>query len=65
MVGTQKFPGKIIDSNFDIANRMPFLLLKLRLAGQSLNTEGVLGTVASVNSLPHELFERLGLIWKN
>jgi hypothetical protein len=48
-----------------MANRMPFPPLKLRLAGQSLNTEGPLSAGASVNTLPHELFERLGLIWKN
>lgn len=65
MVSTQKFLCKIIDSNLDMANRMPFPPLKLRLAGQSLNTEGLLSAGTSVNTLPHELFERLGLIWKN
>jgi hypothetical protein len=65
MVDTQKFPYKIIDSNLGMVDRMPYLPLKLRLAGQSLNTEGLLDTGASVNVLPYELGLQLGLIWEN
>jgi hypothetical protein len=39
--------------------------LKLSLTGQSLNTEGLLNTGASVNVLPYELGLQLGLIWEN
>ena len=65
MVDTQKFPYKIIDSNLGMVDRMPYLPLKLRLAGQSLNTEGLLDTGASVNVLPYELGLQLGLIWED
>jgi len=65
MVDTQKFPYKIIDSNLGMVDRMLYLPLKLRLAGQSLNTEGLLDTGASVNVLPYELGLQLGLIWEN
>ena len=65
MVDTQKFPYKIIDSNLGMVDRMPYLPLKLRLAGQSLNTEGLLDTGASVNVFPYELGLQLGLIWEN
>ena len=65
MVDTQKFPYKIIDSNLGMVDRMPYLPLKLSLTGQSLNTEGLLDTGASVNVLPYELGLQLGLIWEN
>jgi hypothetical protein len=65
MVDTQKFPYKIIDSNLGMVDRMPYLPLKLSLTGQSLNTEGLLDTGASVNVLPYELGLQLGLIWED
>ena len=65
MVDTQKFPYKIIDSNLGMVDRMPYLPLKLSLTGQSLNTEGLLNTGASVNVLPYELGLQLGLIWED
>jgi hypothetical protein len=65
MVDTQKFPYKIIDSNLGMVDRMPYLPLKLRLTGQSLKTEGLLDTGASVNVLPYELGLQLGLIWED
>jgi hypothetical protein len=65
MVDTQKFPYKIIDSSLGRVDRMPCLPLTLSLDGQSLNTEGLLDTGASVNVLPYELGLQLGLIWEN
>ena len=65
MVDTQKFPYKIIDSNLGMVDRMPYLPLKLSLPGQSLNTEGLLDTGASVNVLPYELGLQLCLIWED
>lgn len=65
MVDTQKFSYKIIDSNLGMVDRMPYLPLNLSLAGQSLNTEGLLDTGASVNVLPYELGLQLGLIWED
>jgi hypothetical protein len=65
MVDTQKFPYKIIDSNLGMVDRMPYLPLKLSLTGQSLNTEGLLDTGASVNVLLYELGLQLGLIWED
>ena len=65
MVDTQKFPYKIIDSNLGMVDRMPYLPLKLSLTGQSLNTEGLLDTGASVNVLPYELGLQLCLIWED
>jgi hypothetical protein len=44
---------------------MPYLPLTLSLDGQSLNTEGLLDTGASVNVLPYELGLQLGLIWED
>ncbi|MEH2371882.1 aspartyl protease family protein [Nostoc sp.] len=65
MVDTQKFPYKIIDSNLGMVDRMPYLPLTLSLDGQSLNTEGLLDTGASVNVLSYELGLQLGLIWED
>jgi hypothetical protein len=65
MVNAQRFPYKIIDSSLGMVDRMPYLPLTLSLDGQSLNTEGLLDTGASVNVLPYELGIQLGLIWEN
>ncbi|MEC4817241.1 MAG: aspartyl protease family protein [Scytonema sp. PMC 1069.18] len=65
MVDAQRFPYKIIDSSLGMVDRMPYLPLTLSLDGQSLNTEGLLDTGASVNVLPYELGMQLGLIWEN
>ena len=65
MVNAQRFTYKIIDSSLGMVDRMPYLPLMLSLDGQSLNTEGLLDTGASVNVLPYELGLQLGLIWKN
>jgi hypothetical protein len=65
MVNAQRFPYKIIDSSLGMVDRMPYLPLTLILDGQSLNTEGLLDTGASVNVLPYELGMQLGLIWEN
>jgi hypothetical protein len=65
MVDAQRFPYKIIDSSLGMVDRMPYLPLTLSLDGQSLNTEGLLDTGASVNVLPYELGIQLGLIWEN
>ena len=65
MVNAQRFPYKIIDSSLGMVDRMPYLPLTLSLDGQSLNTEGLLDTGASVNVLPYELGLQLGLIWEN
>jgi len=64
MVDPQRFPYKIIDSTLGMVDRMPYLPLTLSLDGQSLNTEGLLDTGASVNVLPYELGTQLGLIWE-
>ena len=63
MVDAQRFPYKIIDSSLGMVDRMPYLPLTLSLNGQSLNTEGLLDTGASVNVLPYEVGLQLGLIW--
>jgi hypothetical protein len=65
MVNAQRFPYKIIDSSLGMVDRMPYLPLTLSLNGQSLNVEGLLDTGASVNVLPYELGQQLGLIWEN
>lgn len=65
MIDAQKFPYKIIDSKLGMVDRMAYLPLTLNLNGQSLNTEGLLDTGASVNVLPYELGLQLGLIWEN
>jgi hypothetical protein len=65
MVNAQKFPYKIIDSSLGMVDRMPYLPLILSLNGQSVNVEGLLDTGASVNVLPYELGQQLGLIWEN
>ncbi|MBE8970573.1 aspartyl protease family protein [Nostocales cyanobacterium LEGE 12452] len=65
MVDTQKFPYKIIDSSLGMVDQMPYIPLRLSLNGQSLNTEGLLDTGASVNVLPYELGLQLGLIWED
>ncbi|OYD95573.1 hypothetical protein CDG76_11540 [Nostoc sp. 'Peltigera membranacea cyanobiont' 210A] len=65
MVDTQKFPYKIIDSSLGMVDRLPYIPLTLSLDGQSLNTEGLLDTGASVNVLPYELGLQLGLIWED
>ena len=65
MVDTQKFLYKIIDSSLGMVDRMPYIPLTLSLDGQSLNTEGLLDTGASVNVLPYELGLQLGLIWED
>ncbi|MBD2300016.1 aspartyl protease family protein [Nostoc sp. FACHB-190] len=65
MVDAQRFPYKIIDSRLGMVDRMAYLPLMLSLNGQSLNTEGLLDTGASVNVLPYELGLQLGLIWEN
>ncbi|MGV0102754.1 Peptidase A2 domain-containing protein [Nostoc sp. DSM 114160] len=65
MVDTQKFPYKIIDSSLGMVDQMPYIPLTLSLNGQSLNTEGLLDTGASVNVLPYELGLQLGLIWED
>ena len=65
MVDNQKFPYKIIDSNLGMVDRMPYLPLTLSLEGQSLNTEGLLDTGASVNVLPYQFGLQLGLIWED
>lgn len=65
MVDAQKFPYKIIDSNLGMVDRMPYLPLTLSLNNQSLSTEGLLDTGASVNVLPYELGLQLGLIWES
>jgi len=48
-----------------MVDRMPYLPLTLSFNGQSLNTEGLLDTGASVNVLPYELGLQLGLIWED
>ena len=50
MVDAQRFPYKIIDSSLGMVDRMPYLPLTLSFNGQSLNTEGLLDTGASVNA---------------
>lgn len=65
MVDAQQFPYKIIDTNLGMVDRMPYLPLTLSLNDQSLKTEGLLDTGASVNVLPYELGQQLGLIWEN
>lgn len=65
MVDAQKFPYKIIDSSLGMVDRMAYLPLTLSLNGQFLNAEGLLDTGASVNVLPYELGQQLGLIWEN
>lgn len=65
MVDAQRFPYKIIDSSLGMVDRMPYLPLTLSLDGQSLNTEGLLDTGASVNVLPYELGLQLGLTWED
>ncbi|BBD66660.1 hypothetical protein NIES4072_60660 [Nostoc commune NIES-4072] len=65
MVDTQKFPYKIIDSSLGMVDQMPYIPLRLSLNDQSLNTEGLLDTGASVNVLPYELGLQLGLIWED
>lgn len=65
MVDTQKFPYKIIDSSLGMVDQMPYIPLRVSLNGQSLNTEGLLDTGASVNVLPYELGLQLGLIWED
>jgi Aspartyl protease len=65
MIDAQKFPYKIIDSRLGMVDRMAYLPLTLSLNGQSLNTEGLLDTGASVNVLPYESGRQLGLIWEN
>lgn len=65
MVDAQKFSYKIIDSNLGMVDRMLYLPLMLSLNGQSLNTESLLDTGASVNVLPYELGLQLGLTWEN
>jgi hypothetical protein len=65
MVEAQKFSYKIIDSSLGMVDRMPYLPLTLISNGQSLNTEGLLDTGASVNVLPYELGLKLGLIWED
>jgi len=64
MVEPQKYPYKILDSNLGMVDRMPYLPLKLSLNRQSLNTEGLLDTGASVNVLPYEIGQELGLVWE-
>ena len=65
MVDAQRFPYKIIDSSLGMVDRMPYLPLTLSFNGQSLNTEGLLDTGASVNVLPYELGLQLGLSWED
>jgi hypothetical protein len=65
MIDAQRFPYKIIDSSLGMVYRMRYLPLTLSLNGQSLNTEGLLDTGASVNVLPYELGLQLGLVWEN
>jgi len=65
MVDAQKFPYKIIDSSLGMVDRMPYVPLMLTLNGQSVNTEGLLDTGASVNVLPYQLGLQLGLIWED
>ncbi|KKJ00888.1 aspartyl protease family protein [Prochlorothrix hollandica] len=65
MADAQKFPYKIIDSSLGMVDRMPYLPLTLISSGQSVNTEGLLDTGASVNVLPYELGTQLGLTWEN
>ena len=65
MVDSRKFPYKVIDDNLGMVDRMPYLPLTLSLNGQFLNAEGLLDTGASVNVLPYELGQQLGLIWEN
>ncbi|XGV96787.1 MAG: hypothetical protein ACAF41_29190 [Leptolyngbya sp. BL-A-14] len=65
MVDTQKFPYKIIDTKLGMVDRMPYLPLTLSISGQYLSTEGLLDTGASVNVLPYEFGQQLGLIWEN
>lgn len=65
MVDARKFAYKVIDSNLGMVDRMPYLPLTLSLNGQFLNVEGLLDTGASVNVLPYELGNQLGLIWEN
>lgn len=65
MIKTQRFSYKIIDSSLSMVDQMPYLPLTLSLDGQSLNTEGLLDTGASVNVLPYELGLQLGLTWED
>ncbi len=64
MVESQKYPYKILDSNLGMVDRMPYLPLTLSLNRQSLNTEGLLDTGASVNVLPYEIGLQLGVVWE-
>ena len=65
MFDAQRFSYKIIDSSLGLVDRMPYLPVTLSLNSQSLNTEGLLDTGASVNVLPYALGLQLGLIWEN
>jgi hypothetical protein len=65
MLDGQKFPYKIIDTSPGMVDRMPYVPITLGLNGQSLSTEGLIDTGASVNVLPCELGLQLGLTWEN
>jgi len=65
MLNSQKFPYKIIDASLSMVDRMPYVPITLGLNGQSLNTEGLVDTGASVNVLPYELGLKLGFIWES
>ena len=61
----QRFPYKIIDGSLGLVDRMPYLPLTLSHGDQSIGTEGLLDTGASVNVLPYKLGLQLGLVWEN
>lgn len=65
MVDTQTFSYKILDTSLGRLDRMPYLPLRLSLDGQSLNTEGLLDTGASVNVLPYRVGLQLSLTWED
>ncbi len=65
MVNTQRFSYKIIDTSLGMVDRMAYLPLTLNLNDQSLHVEGLLDTGASVNVLPYEVGQQLGLVWEN
>ncbi|MBE9040740.1 aspartyl protease family protein [Oscillatoriales cyanobacterium LEGE 11467] len=64
MVDAKRFPYKIIDRSLGMVDRMPYLPLTLISNDRSSNVEGLLDTGASVNVLPYEVGQQLGLIWE-
>jgi hypothetical protein len=60
----EQYPYKIRDNSNSETSYLPYLPITLRYKDKQLFASGLMDTGATVNVLPYELGEQLGIVWE-